>query len=345
MLIEFRVENHRSIRDEQVLSMEAGRIGVANDQTPRTVEGYSEKILPVVALYGANASGKSNVLSALAFMKEAVIYSHRSWSPDGGIPRDPFAWGQKRSDPSTFEVEIAVGGTRYQYGFRLDDKAFLEEWLFAWPNGRKQMWLERDGETFKFGDNLKGENKLIEDVTRSNALFLSAAAQLKHNQLTPIFTWFGSIQTLNLGVPSRRYSFGRPQTERIIALMMDEEREARQTLLFEDDEPSATLLSRFKARVKSADVGIVDMRLIRKDDPRPGVAYRHSGLELKHQSESNDAWLPLEEESRGTQTLFQIALPVLGSLSAAGLWLSMNWRPACTRTSPSTLFVNSMTVR
>ena len=78
------------------------------------------RILPVAALYGANASGKSNVLAALAFMKEAVVYSHRFWSPDEGIPRDPFAWGQKRSEPSMFEVEIVIDGVRYQ--IRISDQ-------------------------------------------------------------------------------------------------------------------------------------------------------------------------------------------------------------------------------
>ncbi len=146
MLIEFRVENHRSIRDEQVLTMEAGRIGANDDLTPRIVPGSPDKILPVVALYGANASGKSNVLAALAFMKEAVLYSHRSWSPDEGTPRDPFAWGRKRAESSLFEVEMIIDAIRYRYGFKLNDESFLEEWLYAWPNGKKQMWLERDGE-------------------------------------------------------------------------------------------------------------------------------------------------------------------------------------------------------
>ena len=81
MLIEFRVENHRSIRDEQVLSLAAGRVGANADPIPRTVPGYAEKLLPVVALYGANASGKSNVLAALTFMREAVIYSQRLLVP------------------------------------------------------------------------------------------------------------------------------------------------------------------------------------------------------------------------------------------------------------------------
>jgi hypothetical protein len=108
MLIEFRVENHRSIRDEQILTMQAGRVGATDDSVSRTVTGCSDKLLPVVALYGANASGKSNVLSALAFMREAVIYSQRSWSPDEGIPRDPFAWGQKRDEDISGRMAVRV---------------------------------------------------------------------------------------------------------------------------------------------------------------------------------------------------------------------------------------------
>jgi len=72
MLVEFRVANHRSLRDEQVLSMEAGRVGDESDPRPRQVPGYSEKLLTVAGLYGANASGKSNVLSALSFMRDAL---------------------------------------------------------------------------------------------------------------------------------------------------------------------------------------------------------------------------------------------------------------------------------
>jgi len=91
VLIEFRVENHRSIRDEHALSLEAGRVGDTTDPRPRQVPGHTNPLLTVAALYGANASGKSNVLSALAFMRAAVMDSHRVWSPDDGIPRDAFA--------------------------------------------------------------------------------------------------------------------------------------------------------------------------------------------------------------------------------------------------------------
>jgi AAA15 family ATPase/GTPase len=103
-----------------------------------------------------------------------------------------------------------------------------------------------------------------------------------------------------------------------MSMLMDEERYRRQPTLFGDDEASDSLLSRFKSLLKNADVGIIDMRINRKE-PSQGLRFRSSDLELKHQSESDDAWLPLEEESRGTKTLFQLALPVLRTIQRGHL--------------------------
>ena len=133
MLIEFRVENHRSLWDEQALTLEAGRIGGSSDTRPRSVAGHGASLLPAAVIYGANASGKSNVLAALAFMRKAVILSHRQWEPEGGIPRTAFAWGDERNEPSMFEASFLVGETKYVYGFAVDDEVVQEEWLFAWP--------------------------------------------------------------------------------------------------------------------------------------------------------------------------------------------------------------------
>ncbi len=318
MLIEFRVENHRSIRDEQALSLKAGRFGASDDPIPRKTPGCSDKLLPVTALYGANASGKSNVIAALTFMRDAVSDSQRLWSPDEGIRRDPFAWGPKRNEPSLYEVDFICNGVRYFYGFRLDDRAILEEWLFAWPNGKKQTWFERDGESFQHGKSLLGENKVIEGVTRKNALFLSAAAQFKHQQLTPLFSWFSSIRSIN--VVSRWPPRFRAGSESVVRLLMEADNDARQldlgTGLDGEDESSSSLLFQFVQFIKNADVGIIDMRL--NKNVAQATRYKSSGLELKHQFEA-EAWLPLEEESRGTRTLFQLALPILRTIQRGGI--------------------------
>jgi len=309
MLIEFRVENHRSLRDAQQLSLVASRTDCPGDTRPRTVAGFSDALLTVAVLYGANASGKSNVLAALSFMREATILSHRTWSPDDGIPRDPFAWGPKKLEPSSFEVTILLDGVRYEYGFTASDSEFLEEWIYAWPHGKKQMWLEREGSSFKFGDNLKGENRLIEEVTRPNALFLSVAVQHKHTQLQPLFGWFKNLTLLNLGRPSHPQAPG----EFAVARMLDHAIAESQSLS-PSESGDESILERFRQLLRNADIGIVDFRLDRNQGEEGPYWKGSPRFHLKHQSEHEEAWLPLEEESKGTRTLFQVLLPILRAM-------------------------------
>ena len=293
MLIEFRAENHRSIRDEQVLTMEAGRGGNEKDPRPRHVDGHSENLLPVAALHGANASGKSNMLAALAFMATTVLESHRYWGPLEGIRREPFAWGPKKSQPSMFEAAVLIEGVRHQYGFVASDECFLEEWLYVWPHGKKQVWFERDNNKFKFGEHLKGENKVVEDATRPNALFLSTAVQLKHDQLEEIYAWFFWLRSVNLHVEPIQ-EFG--QINFVKAL--------KHPTLF------APILELFK----NADLGILDVRVV----PRNG-SDREFEIEFKHKNSFENAWLPLKEESRGTQTLCRIGLRMLQAIVQGSL--------------------------
>jgi AAA15 family ATPase/GTPase len=324
MLIDFRVENHRSLRDEQVLTMEAGRVGDESDPRPRQVPGHSEKLLTVASIYGANASGKSNVLAALSFMCEAVVVSHRFWSPDAGeprepfVPRDPFAWGPKKTERSYFEVTFVLDSVRHQYGFEVSDEQFLKEWLYAWPREKKQVWFERENQTFKFGENLRGENRVIEKVTRPNALFLSAAVQHEHPQLLPIFSWFRSFEVVN--VRGGRYpSIASPMASGLAVARLLEEDESQPTLTQEEEVPKP-LLEDFRHLLRQADIGIVDVR-VEKNKPDEKRRRFAPNFLLKHQSSRDDAWLPLKEESHGTQTLFYMALPVLQTLKKGGVLL------------------------
>ena len=120
MLFEFRVENFRSIRAEQALSLVAADRIDPGSRVPRSSKSTNCCVLPAIAIYGSNASGKSNVLAAMSFMREAVIMSHRFWNPEGGIPRTPFAWGGGALLPSLFEVTFETStGHEFNYGFSL----------------------------------------------------------------------------------------------------------------------------------------------------------------------------------------------------------------------------------
>ena len=315
MLIEFRLGNFRSIAEEQVLSLVATS---AEDSTerPRSVTGSNKKLLPVVAIYGANASGKTSVLAGLAYMKEAILLSHRIWEPEGGTRREPFAWSGMPEQPSIFEVTAVIGGIRYQYGFRVDDQRFLEEWLYAWPAGRKQTWLERDADALKFGAALTDEKtRLIEEVTRPNALFLSVAAQHGHERLAPIFSWFLGLENVN----TSKYS-GSDYQRASATRWLHGRLKADAQELQESGESSSSAAKFFINILRTADLGIMDVRTeeIPKayrppsfgiGDPRPAIQ-----VFVRHQSQDDDAWLPLEKESLGTATLFEYGRRIVEAL-------------------------------
>ena len=317
MLIEFRVENHRSLRDEQALTFAAGRIGDPADQRLRTVAGCSDKLLPAAVVYGANASGKSNVLTALTFMRDAVLFSHRRWDPDGGVPRSAFAWGERRGEPSTFEVSFLLDNCKYEYGFSTDDVEVAEEWLFAWPKGRKQVWFERDRGHFTYGENLHGPNEAIREATRPNALFLSTAAQFAHGQLGPLFTWFRAIVPVN--IPGHRFSVFHP------AIASGVFRQSKSNAAFPlREESEETLVPRVRRLLNMADTGIVDVRKTVSEidsDDSDDETFAVSRIQFQHQAGNDESWLDFREESEGTKTLFRMSLPLIHVLESGGVLL------------------------
>lgn len=194
MLSRFRFSNFRSFRAEQELSLMAGPFTDLPDVV-RHPAGAREGILPSAAIYGANGSGKSNVIKAVSFMSSAVAGSHRSWNPEGPIRREPFmADGESGREGSEFEADFLLAGVRYRYGFRIDSEVVLEEWLHVYPNGKKQTWFHRKrGTPIAFSKKMPGENRTIETLTRKNSLFLSAAAQNNHEALLPVYGWLAGI--------------------------------------------------------------------------------------------------------------------------------------------------------
>ena len=195
MLLRFAVENHLSICERQELSFAASSL---RDQREGLIECNavsSGSVLPAIVIYGANASGKSNILDAIATMKHWVLWSHARGEPGGGIPRKPFKLDSMGSQvPSKFEIDFIVDGVRYHYGFEATDKVFVKEWLYAYPISHRRMLFERHNREFVFGRELKGQNKNIAGLTRPNSLFLSVAAQNDHEQLSKIYEYFQSIK-------------------------------------------------------------------------------------------------------------------------------------------------------
>lgn len=281
----------------------------------RRLEGHAKGLLPVVAIYGANASGKSNILESFAYMRQAVVSSLRFWEPDEGVPRSPFAWNSKSKEPSLFEVTFVGKGVKYNYGFVVDDDCVQEEWLSAWPIGRKQNWFHRQRMAFKFGDNLGGPNDAAEEITRENSLFLSAAGQLGHPQLSSIYGWFRSMRTSRVRVRAGSQLFGRG----VISLLKGQ---LRSNMLFSEDESANDkALSRIRELLQSADIGVCDIRQKKVTLESDGEKYIQQQLQLQHKHDDNQSWLNIDEESQGTQTLLDLAPTLFSVLDTGGVLL------------------------
>ena len=181
MLRSFRVENHKSIRDEQELSLLP-----AYDK--------SKPVVPVAAIFGGNASGKSNLLDSLRWMQGAVLHSYARWEADSGVPRVPFRLDIDASlKPSAFVVDLILDGVQHVYGFTTDDNRILEEWLYSYPRRHKRVIFERSGSSVEFGSTIperRTRSELLSSFMRDNSLLLSAAVQAKQEEVTPVYRWF-----------------------------------------------------------------------------------------------------------------------------------------------------------
>lgn len=301
MLLRFRVANVRSLRDVQELSF------VVPDETEgaeaaRQVElsdGTAVEVYPLLGIFGANASGKSNIVAAMKSMRNAVLNSYAQWTGYQGIPREPFKLDPKyAAEDSSFEVSFVLeDGVRWTYGFDLGATRVEAEWLYAYPNGRRQVWLDRDAsrsaDPIRFpGDRVRSQARLI-DTTRPNALLISRAATDNHPQLTPIHQWF--VDNLWDITPETE----RRQREAFTArsLLDPEAREHIEDLL------------------RVADLGIKGTEVEQLTGGRLTVRFLHSA------EDAPPTALDWEAESLGTRSWFALLGPLLHALDQGAVLL------------------------
>ncbi len=210
MLIEFKVANFRSIREEQTLSLVASNYEKGCDEcliAPDLPGLAGVKLLKGAAIYGANASGKSNILKALQFVANFVANSLTKLKPGDPTGVQPFKLDQESIDkPSRFELTFVANDVRYIFALAVTRQRVVEERLEAYPKGLRQLWYQRsyDSKTesylwAKASTHFK-RDPILQERTRENALFLSVGPQFNHPQLTRVFAWFTeNLAFVNLG--------------------------------------------------------------------------------------------------------------------------------------------------
>lgn len=314
MFLRFSVENHRSLRDETVLNfISTSRSDAPTLRFPRAHTQHG--VLPAVGIWGANATGKSNLVDALCFFRTAVHDSQARWRPTESIKWHP--WCLNRSTdaaPTRMEIELLIGEVRYAFGFAYRDTGFVEEWLYRWETSRRQVLYHRDeasDDVWYFGPSFSGPKAQLTDTVRRNSLLLSAAAQANHPIALPVYTAI----------------VDRIRRERTIRLSGYPVFHHEHPLLADGYRPQLLRL------LQAADLGVSDVMPAQLEDQLDGLPEPMkqllSAADIKRMEEDLQSqrflklirggsapWsLPPEDESRGTQILLARLGDIITALS------------------------------
>lgn len=206
MLLDFSVTNYKSIKDTQSLSLAGSHLAGPHKTMDVNFPGGGHGMLPFAIIYGANASGKSNILEALVTMKHMVRTSHNTSDRTGDLRREPFLLEKKyKAKPTVFEVAALIDGVRHDYGFSYMQDGILEEWLYSYPESRRRKLFERDGMDISFGASMRGPKKQLSSFIKKSALFLSTATQNNHEELGKLSDFFRDIFTSKAVAVEKHY--------------------------------------------------------------------------------------------------------------------------------------------
>ena len=313
MLLGFQVSNHRSFLDTAEFAMSA----VDEDRlATRRFDRLSERVLTVAGIYGPNASGKSNLLNAIAWLSDAVRRSFRGW--DEFVPRDPHMFGEGPATPSVFDMALVVDGAECEYRLEVDDSAVLYESLHSYPERRRRMLFERHDNDIRFRRGL-ARTHAAQDLLTETTLALSAATRLRMPDVEGVGRAVAGISLLGRGFRPPFHSL-RYSTRRLFA-GEDEGRQPTLGNMFGDLDRAVAL-----DLLRWADPGINDVKFIEREErenpPRPGRRVR-PGRQMQFVRHVADGEYPIDfsDESAGTQTWFRLLGPALEALRGGSVLL------------------------
>lgn len=328
MLIEFKVANFRSFREEQTLSLVAGAAVKDKTHANSLIDAEGGKLLKTAGVFGPNASGKSNVVRAFRFMRSLVVRSATKMNLGDPIEgATPFRLdAESPGKPSSLEITVLLSGTHYIYGFSANTKRVVSEWLHVKPaGGRMTRWLARglaaEGKDWVFGDPLKRDEALLREKTRDNGLALSRGAELNISALSELFLWFrNGCWVYDLSVLPERLA------EKTAVRVSEDEKFRNRVLRLVRDADFG---------IGSIDISEQSILAAAQDAPEEMRKFLNAmkdltgGEDLKKHIVTtyhsvSGASAPVgfslfEDESRGTQRFFALAGPILDALDRGQL--------------------------
>ena len=320
MLIEFSVGNFRSFKDKVTFSMVAANITARQkklDESNLFLAKGKLNLLRSAVLYGANASGKSNLIKAMNFMKYLVLNSSRETIASEPIEIDRFRLSATMDrEPSYFEIVFLVNDIQYRYGFEVMDGIIISEWLYR-TKQREVRLFERDRQQITLSSAFR-EGKKFTENTRKNVLFLSVVAQWNGKISQEITQWFQKIGIIS-GLDDTGYV-------RFTIKQVIEHSSLRQKII--------EFVCRLDTGITNVDAKTMDLSEEQLPEDMPtelkklfldGEVFTVTTMHPKFNKDGKQTNLEKfdlkENESAGTQKIFSIAGPIMDSLQKGRVFI------------------------
>lgn len=296
MLIQFNFKNFKSFRDEAILDLSAAKMTEFSD---RVVSEGNEKILPMAAIYGANASGKSNIYNAFGYMADYVIESFKYGDEEEKFEEyrpTPFLFDSVSNDAeSSFEIYFTIPGDKtektYNYGFCVDRYGVTEEWLNSRAKTARKFksvfYRSIEEDVLDLSGLPKSSRENIQVALEKQVLIVSLGAKLKVNKCKDIRDWFLANEFADFGDPFTNFFLSRRLPKGFV----------------EDDGVQKKVIEYFA----SFDEHIKDFEIekVPHDTENKEETYKISSLHKKIDSDAMAA-IPLNMESAGTLKMFAL---------------------------------------
>ena len=304
MVLEIRIGNFFSIRDEVVLDFRAANIKSANAiaLAGNTFEQNKTNVLKTIVLYGANASGKSNIIKTIRFCHAMVFESHLH-NENTVYNFQPFKFAGYDNKPSSYFIRFLSNGIEYEYAFSLSRQSILTESLYYYPKGRITKIFTRDErlgktkkEKYSFGEKIKRPMDVAEN-TSDKTLYISRASQMDREIGKEIFNYFHDQFILDY------VGFGASAIE---ALSNQDKQQLIEAIRIADSDITDVRIKVLKKPVKHYNADVTNMTLSVED-----VVQNYLEIKTYHNAAPSVSFNFLTEESQGTIKLFFIMLTIL----------------------------------
>ena len=296
MLIQFSFKNYKSFRDEATLDLSAAKMTEFSD---RVVSEGNDKILPMAAIYGANASGKSNIYNAFGYMADYVIESFKYGDEEEKFEEyrsTPFLFDSVSNDAeSSFEVYFTIPGDKaektYNYGFCVDRHGVTEEWLNVKAKTARKyasvFYRSTEEDTLDLSGLPKSSRDNIQVALEKQVLIVSLGAKLKVNKCKDIRDWFMANEFADFGDPFTNFFLSR----RLPKGFVDDNSVQKKVIEY---------FASFDEHIKDFEI-----EKLPNDADSKEETYKISSLHKKIDSDTFAA-IPLSMESAGTLKMFAL---------------------------------------